>query len=196
MSRRAIWGAAAVVAALVLPLLVLDPFDGSPAGSGSSGALFSAFVQPGPQTGPDRRAAVTSFEALIGRPLAMERVFYRWNESWPTADDVWTRDAGRIPFISWNTRLANGAWVPWADIAAGKDDTVLHQRAAALKAFGSPVVFAFNHEPENDPAAGSASDFIAAYRHIHDLFQADGVTNVSYAWTMMAWSFRSGHAAA
>jgi hypothetical protein len=97
---------------------------------------------------------VTSFEALIGRPLATERVFYRWNESWPTADDVWTRDAGRIPFISWNTRLASGAWVPWADIAAGKDDTGLHQRAAALKAFGSPVVFAFNHEPENDRPRG------------------------------------------
>jgi hypothetical protein len=198
MTRRSIWAAGAVVAAVVLLVivLVLNPFSSAPAGSGTSGALFGAFVQPGPRTGADRRAAVTSFESLIGRPLAMERVYYRWDEPWPTADDDWTRDAGRIPFISWNTRLANGSWVPWTDIAAGRYDDVLHERAAALKAFGSPVVFSFNHEPENDPAAGSADDFVSAYQHIHDVFETDGVTNVTYAWTMMAWSFRSGNAAA
>ncbi|HJX07849.1 MAG TPA: hypothetical protein VJ736_07245 [Actinomycetota bacterium] len=46
MSRRAIWGAAAVVAALVLLVLVLDPFDGSPAGSGSSGACSARSSSP------------------------------------------------------------------------------------------------------------------------------------------------------
>jgi hypothetical protein len=97
MTRRSTWAAAAVGAAAVLlvVVLVVNPFSGSPAGPGTSGALFGAFVQPGSRTGPDRRAAVTSFEPLIGRPLAMERVFYRWDEPWPTADDVWTRDAGR-----------------------------------------------------------------------------------------------------
>src|SRR3954452_9092392 len=194
MSRRGM-GLIAVAAASVLFIgAALLRFVVAPGGSGSSGALFGAFVQPGPTTGADRRAAVTSFESLIGRPIAMERVFYCWDEPWPTADDVWTRDAGRIPFISWNTRLANGGWIRWADIAAGKYDAVLHARAAALIAFGSPVVFSFNHEPENDPAAGTASDFVAAYQHVHELFEADGVTNVSYAWTMMAWSFRSGNA--
>src|SRR5262245_52570742 len=123
MSRRSIWGAGAVVATAVLLVLMLDPFWG---GSSTGGALFGAFVQPGPTTGPDRQAAVTSFESLIDRPLAMERVFYRWDKPWPTADDVWTHDADRIPFISWNTRLAGGSWIPWADIAAGKDDAVLH----------------------------------------------------------------------
>jgi hypothetical protein len=73
---------------------------------------------------------------------------------------------------------------------------VLQRRAAALIAFRSPVVFSFNHEPENDPAAGNASDFVAAHRHIHGVFQKAGVSNVTYAWTMMAWSFRSGNAAA
>jgi len=197
VSRKVIWGLAAATAVVILvAVLVWDPLLSTSPGSGTSGALLGAFVQPGPSTGPDRRAAVTSLESLIGRPLAMERVYYRWDEAWPTADDVWTRDAGRIPYISWNTRLANGSWIPWADIAAGRYDDVLHERATALKVFGSPVVFSFNHEPENDPAAGSADDFVAAYRHVHDVFDADGVTNVTYAWTMMAWGFRSGNAAA
>jgi hypothetical protein len=196
MSNRSM-GLIAVAAAflLLMGVPVVCSAVGPPAPEGA-GALFGAFVQPGPTTGPDRRAAVTSFESLIGRPIAMERIYYQWDEAWPTADDVWTRDASRIPFISWNTRLPDGSSVRWADIAAGKYDAVLHKRAAALIAFGSPVVFSFNHEPENDPVAGDASAFVAAYRHIHDVFQKDGVTNVIYAWTMMAWSFRSGNAAA
>ena len=185
---------AGVVAIALLSPTACD--RAAPATPTASGALFGAFVQPGPTTGADRRSAVTALEDSIGRPLAMERVYYRWDEPWPTADDVWTRDAGRIPFISWNTTSTNGAQVRWAEIAAGVDDPILHARAADLIAFGSPVVFSFSHEPDNDGAAGTASDYIAAYRHVHDLFQAAGVTNVTYAWTMMASSFQTGGAAA
>jgi hypothetical protein len=168
----------------------------SPVALPTSGTLFGAFVQPGPQTGPDRRSALESFEALVGRKMAMERVYYQWNESWPTADDVWTRDAGRIPYLSWNARMTDRSTVRWADIASGAYDPVILARAADLVAFGGPVVFSFNHEPENDLAAGTPADFVAAFRHIHDVFQAAGVTNVTYAWTMMAWSFRTGSASA
>ena len=182
----------------VVAIALLSPTacDRAAPATPTAGALFGAFVQPGPTTGADRRSAVTALEDSIGRPLAMERVYYRWDEPWPTADDVWTRDAGRIPFISWNTTSANGAQVRWAEIAAGVDDPILHARAADLIAFGSPVVFSFSHEPDNDGAAGTASDYIAAYRHVHDLFQAAGVTNVTYAWTMTASSFGTGGAAA
>jgi len=38
--------------ALLIIVLVLNPFSGTPAGSGTSGAVFGAFVQPGPRTGP------------------------------------------------------------------------------------------------------------------------------------------------
>ena len=181
--------------ALSLALLVPTACDRAAPATPTAGALFGAFVQPGPTTGPDRRSAVTALEASIGRPLAMERVYYRWDEPWPTADDVWTRDAGRIPYISWNITGANGTSVRWADIAAGADDPILHARAADLIAFGSPVVFSFSHEPDKDGAVGTASEFIAAYRHVHDVFEADGVTNVTYAWTMTASSFQTGGAA-
>jgi plastocyanin len=162
----------------------------------SSGTLFGAYVQPGSQTGPDRRSALESFETLIGRKMAIERVYYFWDQAWPTEDDGWTRDAGRTPYISWKATRTDRGTVRWADIAAGAYDSVILARADDLIAFGAPVIFSFHHEPENDPGAGSASDFVAAYRHIHDLFQASGVTNVTYAWTMMAWSFRAGSAAA
>ncbi len=182
---------------VLLLVLSATACDGAaPTTPTTAGALFGAFVQPGPTTGADRRSAVTALETSIGRPLAMERVYYRWDEPWPTADDAWTRDAARIPYISWNITGADGTSARWADIAAGADDPILHARAADLIAFGSPVVFSFSHEPDNDGPAGTASDFIAAYRHVHDVFEADGVTNVTYAWTMTASSFQTGAAAA
>jgi len=77
LSRKAIWGVAAVAAAALVVVLVRNPFSDTPSGPAISGALFGAFVQPGPSTGPDRRAAVTSFESSIGRSLAVERIYYR-----------------------------------------------------------------------------------------------------------------------
>ena len=158
----------------------------------TSGTLFGAFVQVNARTGPDRRSALESFENLVGRKVAIERVYYLWDRAWPTADDAWTRDAGRIPYISWNTRRTDGTTASWADIASGVYDTTILSRAADLITFGSPVIFSFHHEPEGE---GSASDFIAAYRHVRDVFQTAGVTNVTYAWTMSASSFKSTTAA-
>ena len=178
--------------ALAMPCLTLPtPAQAASSIFPTSGALFGARVQPDPRTGPDRRSALESFETLVGRKMAIERVYYVWDQSWPTADDAWTRDAGRIPYISWNARRTDGSITPWADIAAGKYDTTILGRAADLIAFGGPVIFSFHHEPEE----GVPSEFIAAYRHIHDVFQTANVTNVTYAWTMTASSFRSGTAA-
>ncbi len=187
-----------VVVGLALALSILGAPSAGIARAPSlptSGALFGAYVQPGSHTGPDRRSALTSFETLVGRQMAIERVYYFWDQAWPTADDAWTRDAGRIPYISWNAQRTDGTAATWADIAAGAYDPVILARAADLIAFGGPVIFSFQHEPENDHAAGSPADFIAAFRHVRSVFQTAGVTNVTYAWTMMAWSFRTGGAA-
>ena len=105
----------------------------------TSGALFGAYVQPGSHTGPDRRSALTSFETLVGRKMAIERVYYFWDQAWPTADDAWTRDAGRIPYISWNAQRTDGTTATWSDIAAGVYDPVILARASDLIAFGGPV---------------------------------------------------------
>jgi plastocyanin len=177
--------------ALMAPIVTAPrPVDAATSIFPASGALFGAHVQPDPHTGPDRRSALENFETLVGRKMAIERVYYLWNQTWPTADDEWTRDAGRIPYISWNAHRTDGSLASWADIAAGTYDSTIQARAADLIAFGAPVIFSFHHEPEE----GDPTEFIAAYRHIHDVFEAANVTNVTYAWTMTASSFRNGTA--
>jgi beta-mannanase len=52
----------------------------------------------------------------------------------------------------------------------------------------------FHHEPENDGAFGSASDFVAAFRHIVSVFRGQGVSNVAFAVTLMGSSYIEGTA--
>jgi RTX calcium-binding nonapeptide repeat (4 copies)/Glycosyl hydrolase family 26 len=110
---------------------------------------------------------------------------------------VWTAGQGRIPYISWKPKTSSGVAIPWATIASGAVDPAIAARADAIKAWGKPVYLTFHHEPENDTTVfGSPSDYIAAFRHVVDVFRARGVTNVAWAWTMMGWSFQDGSAAA
>jgi hypothetical protein len=151
-------------------------------------------------TGLDRRTAVTNFESLIGRKLALERTYRFWEDPFITADDEWSRDQGRSVVLSWTDRLsATGPFTRWADIAAGEYDGLIDQNAAAVKSFGAPLFLIFDHEPErwvdkDEPKAGTIEDFVSAYQHIHDRFQADGVTNVSYVLTLMATTYTNGGA--
>jgi len=162
-----------------------------------NGALFGAFIRPDDHTGADRREALTNFEALLGRPMATERVYKLWDDPFPDADDLWSRDTGHTLYMSWNAspRDLTGC-KPWADIASGLYDSNIHARALELKSFAAPIIFSFHHEPTTKPESGgtcgTGADYKAAWRRIHDKFVAAGVTNVTYAFTMTALSFDKG----
>jgi hypothetical protein len=153
----------------------------------ASGAYFGAYVRPD----GGRQAAVTGFERLIGRKLDIDHVYYRWDDEFPTADDRWDIADKRILFISWQSQLRRGYKIPWADIAAGRQDAVIDARAEAIKALKVPILLCFEHEPGVLVGReGSAADYVAAWRHVVARFASDGVTNVSWVWTLTSFSFR------
>jgi hypothetical protein len=153
----------------------------------SSGAWFGAYVHA-PR---DRRASVTDFERLIGRKLDIDHVYYQWDARFPTADDRWDIDRHRLLFISWQTQTMARRQIPWADVAAGQQDSIIDARARAIRALGVPVLISFEHEPGALVGkVGSAADYVAAWRHVVGRFVRDGVKNVSWVWTVTSWSFR------
>ena len=156
------------------------------------GAYFGSWVAP--RKGEDMQAAVLRIESQIGRELAIDHQYYRWDANLPTQQQNWDVASGRIPFVNWNAMRTNGSIVRWSAIADGSQDSVIGAQADRLKAFGSPMYLAFHHEPEDDPSFGTPSDFAAAFRHIVTVFRAHGVHNVGYVWTLMSWTFdpRSG----
>jgi PKD repeat protein len=53
------------------------------------------------------------------------------------------------------------------------------------------VYFTYNHEPEAaaSSAMGDDTQFIAAWRNVYNIFQADNVTNAKFLWIMTAYAF-------
>jgi len=76
-------------------------------------------------------------------------------------------------------------------ITAGDYDTYLRGYATSVRNFGYPVVIALGHDM-NEPGRSWAhshvppATFIAAWRHIVNLFRRQGADNVSWLWTIRA----------
>jgi plastocyanin len=165
----------------------------------SNGSLFGVHLKLDDHNGFNRRQAMLDFEALTGRPMAIDREFYNWDDTWPTTDDEWSRDGGRILYFSWDPiNESNGQCVGWANIANGAFDAEIDAQAAKIIDFGAPVIFSFAHEPTTAPPGGGScgepADYNNAWQHFHDRWVADGVTNVSWALTLTAQNFEKGTA--
>ena len=78
-----------------------------------------------------------------------------------------------------------------SQIAAGDGDVWLRSYAESVESFGYPVVISFGHEMNGNwypwgYTRTSASDFIAAWRHVVDVFRSAGASNVTWLWTVNA----------
>lgn len=78
---------------------------------------------------------------------------------------------------------------PLSSLAAGRFDGLLRSQAAAVRAVGAPVAVRFAHEMNGDWYAWgqgvngtTPADFLAAWRHVHDVFEAAGADNVLWTW--------------
>jgi hypothetical protein len=143
-----------------------------------SGLLFGAYVDGG---------QVVPRETLLGRKLSIHHRFYAWSDNWVDAnlaDDV---SSGRIPMSTWEPHTA-----PLTDISAGKFDAMAHAVAQAAKAVQKPIFLRFAHEmngdwyewggAKNGNDATAPQKYVAAWKHLHDLFVGDGASNVLWIW--------------
>jgi Glycosyl hydrolase family 26 len=179
----------------------------TPTPSGGSATTSSEGRVPTPATGAylgthfggtdeARKTALTALEAKIGRKFAIDHVYYRWSDTFPSAYDTWTIAQGRTLFLNWSSKADNGPPVKWADIAAGGQDQVIDARARAIAALGVPVFMGFTHEPgglvgTGRSKSGTTDDYRAAWRHVVERFRQAGTTNVTWVWTLTSYQFRN-----
>jgi beta-mannanase len=103
------------------------------------------------------------------------RPFQRWEAQQVAA-------LGDLPLIQLNPRH-----ISLARIAAGRYDGMVRRYADSVRDFRCRVVISFGHEMNGwwyswgEPQTGPAT-FIAAWRHIHNIFVAEGATNVIWSW--------------
>ena len=101
---------------------------------------------------------------------------------------------GAVPLLTWEPWVAGGGASQPAyaldRITAGDFDPYLRRWADGLRAFGRPVMLRFAHEmngswyPWSEGVNGNGTgDYVAAWRHVHDVMTAAGATNVEWVWS-------------
>jgi hypothetical protein len=131
---------------------------------------------------PDSLAPAKQFASWVGKKPNLIGQYIAWGTSYDTAaaSNAWSY--GAMYFV---------VWEPWsmsmAHIASGDADGYITAFASAVRALNVPVAISFGHEFNGTwypwgTTGTTASDFVAAWKHVHDLFAAAGATNVIWIW--------------
>jgi hypothetical protein len=156
----------------------------------ASGAWFGLYAHTDVYTQADSQAALTNLEAALGRTADIDHWYEPWGRPFPTWRQPWDFANGRIPMISWGKQSSDV-------ILSGADDAYIAARADGVKALGRNVFLRWFWEMDgsrNLASSQSPAAYIAAWRHIHDIFTARGATNVAWVWCPNASSFKTGNA--
>ena len=165
----------ALVGAVTLSVKAVGP--AAPAAPSPTAALLGAWVKGTSGSPAAQQAATSQLEAAIGRKLAISQTFVPWGASLGSLPAT-NAAAGRIPLITF------GAGAGPSAVAAGRSDTYLASLARGVAAIGRPVLLNYAWTADSNVqrrAWRGGSPFVAAWRHVHDLFAAKGVRG-SWVW--------------
>lgn len=159
----------------------------------AQGALFGAWTKA--RAGRTVQQELAYSEQEIGRPFDIYHLYYHVSQTLPTADMISAANSGHTVLMAFDPDPVNSQ-PTWQEIYQGQQDATLIKRAQELRDFGKPVMLNFDHEADaNIGPNGTAADYVKAYQHVHDLFVAQGATNVIWVWDMRGSLFTSTAAA-
>ncbi|MCW2982842.1 MAG: putative endoglucanase [Conexibacter sp.] len=154
------------------------------------------------QQAPWDFTAVERFEQNSGKRLSLLQFsspFFNCNAqpctpyNFPTTPFNAIRAHGAIPFFSWNSAASpTSKEMPdfrLADVAAGRYDAYITEWATSAARWGNPFFLRFNWEmngdwfPWSEGVNGNGrGTYIAAWRHVHDIFTSVGARNATWVW--------------
>lgn len=133
---------------------------------------------------PESFDPVDQFDATVGVVPNIALYYSSWYEKFKTTFAEEAYDFGATPAVQ-----IEPFGVSIAGIARGKYDSYLQLYASEVRDFGHAVIIGFGHEPNGSwypwgARAVSPATFIAAWRHVVDVFHAEGADNVIWLWTV------------
>ncbi len=133
---------------------------------------------------PGSWSKITEFTVATGVEPRIVVYYSPWNGPFSTsfAQTAWSHDAYVLVQLQ-----PNG--VTLASIAAGGSDAYLRSYADAVVAFGHPVILSFGHEMNGawyswGDGHTSPATFVAAWRHVVQVFRDEGAANVTWLWAV------------
>jgi hypothetical protein len=173
----------ALIAALSLSARATGPSAPEPA---AAPALLGAGAQADSGPATVQQAAIGRLETAIGRQFNIGHSFVPWGAGLgevPAANVA----AGRTPMISF------GKGGSWRAVANGRHDPYLTSLARSVAALDRPVLLRYawgmdttSQQTSTTRSRGAA--YVAAWRHVHDLFAARGV-RAFWVWSPNAGAF-------
>jgi hypothetical protein len=157
----------------------------------TSGAYLGAYVAPTSYTPDAEIAAVQSFQRSVGGPISLVHNYHPWYSPFPNAADQYFVKSGKVLLLTW------GGTPDTKKIVAGDYDSLITERARAVKRLHRPILLEFRHEmdrPNLQWAMHGPKNYIAAWDHIRKIFTKVGATNVGWVWCPTGWGFRHGRA--
>lgn len=168
---------------------VVQPAPAPP--SVSSAALRFGVANPG---GPLAGSELDEVATVAGESPSILMIYKDFLQAPPVAEMDAARSRGATPLVTWE---------PWAwgggvnqpayaldRVAAGDFDATITQWGQSLAAWGKPVMLRFAHEMNGNwyPWAEGVNgnqpgDYVAAWRHVHDVVAATGAANVQWVWS-------------
>jgi hypothetical protein len=165
----------------------------------AQGVYVGVFSPPAPWT----ISRLDSYNALVGKRAAFDLWYQAWSQKGMNKFDgaacVAVLERGAVPVITWE---------PWdtygnshdrpdqpayrlANIVNGTYDAYIRSWARGVREVRGPVMIRLMHEMNGNwyPWAGTVNgntpaEYVAAWRHVHDIFKQEGAENVSWIWSI------------
>ena len=132
-------------------------------------------------------------EAAAGEVPSVILAYSDFTQAAPIAGLDAVNARGQTPMLTWEPWQAGSADQPdysLGHIISGEYDTYIRSWASSLKSWGKPMMLRFAHEmngnwyPWSEQVNGNQpGQYVAAWRHVHDIFTAVGDRNVSWVWS-------------
>jgi hypothetical protein len=151
--------------------------DRLPSSAGSYLGVFESGL-------PAKYSEVTSFAAATGSKPDIVMYYSGWFVKFPQSFAMATADNGAVPLVQMDPDT-----VKVAQIVSGHYDGYLSSYAEAVRAYDHPVIISFGHEMNGNWSPWgykhtSPKVFVAAWRHIVNVFRELGANNVTWLWTV------------
>jgi hypothetical protein len=146
--------------------------------------------------------AVSNFETQVSKGLSTIQFgapfadcsttpcsFYRF----PGKEMSAVRGYGALPFLSWSSQSTpstpNEPDFQLSDVLAGTYDAYIRGFAEEARDWGHPFFLRFDWEPNGNwfpwgerVNGNQPGEYVAAWRHVHDIFTAVGASNATWVW--------------
>ncbi len=175
------------------PAAPLTPGTPSACALGGPGCAPRVALGVGTAGLPTSTAGLYAFEQALGRDADVALTFTSFRYPFDVAGLRALAEQGTTPLVTWepwDPTVPEDDRYPLAEIAAGTHDAYLRDQARRLREVGHPVALRFAHEMNGswypwgaDVRGNTPEDYVAAYRHVHDVLADEGVTDVVWVWS-------------